>query len=360
MDAEGDTLIPESVEVTANAPTCPWTATSQAAWLTILDNAKSTGSGSFDVAVAPNTGAARSGTVTVNGQTVEIDQSAGTASTCTYGLNPASAQIPAAGITGSFAVTTASSCAYFVEPYPQDSTYVTGVQFITIPQSSGLLVGNGNPQYTVAPNHGAPRTGAIMVGGDVFTLTQAAPTCYYTLDKTSADVGASGGSGMIGVTASGASCAWTAKSSDTSHLSVTAGATGTGNGTVKYTVPVNTAGPATPTITIGDANGLFTLYGEPGVRLHLQLHHQSNAEVSRLQRHYRLLRDHRVLQLLQMDRNLKRSCCTEHQRQQFRLRLGSRLLRCRPEHDRLAARADYHCRLPDLHRRSERACCGHH
>jgi hypothetical protein len=263
VEAEGDTLIPESVEVTANAPTCPWTATSQAAWLTILDNAKGTGSGSFDVAVAPNTGAARSGTVTVNGQTVEIDQAAPDAgeTICTYGLNPASAHIPAAGLTGSFAVTTASNCSYFVEPYPQDSTYLTGVQFITIPQSSGLLVGNGNPQYTVAPNHGAARTGAIMVGGDVFTLTQDAPTCYYTLDKTSADVGASGGSGAIGVTASGASCAWTAKSSDTSHLSVTSGATGTGNGTVRYTVPANTSGPETPTITIGDANGysIFTV-----------------------------------------------------------------------------------------------------
>jgi uncharacterized repeat protein (TIGR01451 family) len=260
VEAEGDTLIPESVEVTTNAPTCPWTATSNASWLVILDNAKSTGSGSFDVSVAPNTDAARSGTLTVAGQTVEIDQAAGDSTICTYGLSPASAHIPAGGSTSTFAVTTGSSCSYFVEPYPQDSTYVTGVQFITVPQTSSLLVGNGNPSYTVAANHSAPRNGAIMVGGDVFTLTQDAPACYYTLSSTSATLPVNGATGAISVTASSPSCAWTAKSSNSSVLSVTSGASGTGNGTVNYSAPKNTEGPQTATITIGDATGysIFT------------------------------------------------------------------------------------------------------
>ena len=157
-------------------------------------------------------------------------------------------------------MTTGSSCSYFVEPYPQNSTYVTGVQFITIPQTSSLLVGNGNPSFTVAPNHGAPRKGAIMVGGDVFTLTQDAPNCYYTLSTTSATIPTRGGTGSIGVTASSPSCAWTAKSSNTSLLSVTSGASGTGNGTVNYSVPVNAGGPQTATLTIGDTSGysIFT------------------------------------------------------------------------------------------------------
>jgi uncharacterized repeat protein (TIGR01451 family) len=264
VEADGDTLIPESIEVSTNAPSCAWTAQSNASWLVILDNASSTGSGSLDVSVAPNTGAARNGTLTVAGQTVEIDQEAGDSTICTYGLNPASAHIPAGGSSSTFAVTTASSCSYFVEPYPQDSTYVTGVQFITIPQTSSLLVGNGNPAYTVAANHGAPRTGAIMVGGDVFTLTQDAPACYYTLSSTATTVGVTGGTGSITVTPSSSSCAWTAKSSDTTHLSVTSGASGTGNGTVNYSVPVNTEGPQSPTLTIGDANG-YTIFTETQV-----------------------------------------------------------------------------------------------
>ncbi len=260
VEAEGDTLIPENVEVTTNAPTCTWSATSDSAWLAILDNQTGTGSGSVDVSVAPNTGAARSGHITIAGQAAEIDQTAGDSTICTYGMNPASAHIPAAGNSGTFAVTTASSCSYFVEPYPQDSTYVTGVQFITVPQTSSLLVGNGNPSYTVAANHGAPRNGAIMVGGDVFRLTQDAPACYYTLSTTSATLPVNGATGTINVKASSPSCAWTAKSSNSSVLSVTSGASGTGNGTVNYSAPKNTEGPQTATITIGDATGysIFT------------------------------------------------------------------------------------------------------
>jgi hypothetical protein len=227
----------------------------------VLDNASGIGSGSLDVAVAPNTGAARSGTVTVAGQAVEIDQAAGDSTICTYGLSPGSATIPAAGATGSIAVTTGSQCSYYVVPFPQDSDTVTGVQFITIPQTSSLLVGDGSPSYTVAANHGAPRSGAIMVGGDVFTLTQDAPSCYYTLSTISATEPVGGGTGTIGVTPSSPSCAWTAESSNTSVLSVTAGASGTGNGTVSYSVPVNAEGPQTATITIGDANG-YTVFTE--------------------------------------------------------------------------------------------------
>jgi len=261
IEPSGDSLIPESISVTASAPTCPWTAVSNDSWLVILDNASSVGSGSLDVSVAPNTGAARSGTVTVNGQAVEIDQSAGDSTVCTYGLNPATATIPAAGVTSTIAVTTGSQCSYYVEPYPQDSSYVTGVQFITVPETSSLLVGNGNPSYTVEANHGAPRSGAIMVGGDVFTLKQDAPACYFTLSTTSATLPVGGATGTISVTPSSPSCTWTAKSSNNSLLSVTSGTSGTGNGTVSYSAPANTEGPQTATITIGDTNG-FTVFTE--------------------------------------------------------------------------------------------------
>lgn len=264
VEAEGDTLIAEEITVTTNAPTCTWTAAPDASapWLAILDNATGTGNGTIDVAVAPNTGAARSGKITVAGNAVEFDQSAGDSTVCSYSLNPASTTIPAAGITSSFAVTTGSSCSYFVEPYPQDSTYVKGVQFITIPESSGLLVGNGNPSYTVAANHGAPRNGSIMVGGEVFSFTQSAPACYYTLSTSSANIPVNGGNGTIAVTPSSPTCAWTAKSSDTSLLTVTSGASGTGNGSVSYSVPANAEGPQTATITIGDSNGGYSIFTE--------------------------------------------------------------------------------------------------
>ncbi len=148
---------------------------------------------------------------------------------------------------GSGTIGITSTCdGYFVQAHDP---------WITIPQSSGLLANNATASFSVAANAGAPRTGTITVGGVVFTIMQSAPPCYYTLDTTSALVPVDGGTGTINVTASASSCAWTAKSSDTSAITVSSGAAGTGNGQVKYSVPTNTGGPRTPTITIGDSTG---------------------------------------------------------------------------------------------------------
>jgi uncharacterized protein (TIGR03437 family) len=84
-----------------------------------------------------------------------------------------------------------------------------------------------------------------------FTLSGGQPaTCTYTIDPASQSFSASGGNGVAAVTA-GASCAWTAQSND-AWITVSAGASGTGNGTVSYSVTANTtASSRTGTLTIG-------------------------------------------------------------------------------------------------------------
>jgi uncharacterized protein (TIGR03437 family) len=76
-------------------------------------------------------------------------------------------------------------------------------------------------------------------------------TCTYSLSPTSASPGAAQTSGTITVTA-GTGCAWTAASNATSWITITGGASGTGNGTVSYTVAANTGTTSrTGTITVG-------------------------------------------------------------------------------------------------------------
>ncbi|HJQ25162.1 MAG TPA: C25 family cysteine peptidase, partial [Blastocatellia bacterium] len=75
-----------------------------------------------------------------------------------------------------------------------------------------------------------------------------------TISPTSQDFLASGGSGSIAVTASGA---WTAASND-SWIHVTTGASSTGSGTVTYTVDINNTG-ATRTGTMTIAGLTFTV-----------------------------------------------------------------------------------------------------
>jgi uncharacterized repeat protein (TIGR01451 family) len=244
---DGTTLIAENVSVAANAPSCSWAASSSVNWVVPLESTPITGQyTSIDFAVAPNSGSAsRSGSITVAGQIVDFTQAGG--SSCDHTLGSTSASFTAAGGAGSVNVTpNSSSCAPYV---------VSFAPWITIPSNAGLLINNQPANFTVAANTGAVRTGTIMIGGYVFTVNQASPACSYALSPATALWGAAGGTGSFGVTASASSCAWTAASTDTSVASITSGASGTGNGTVNYSVAANQNGPQTPTITVADTNG---------------------------------------------------------------------------------------------------------
>jgi len=63
---------------TSTSP-CSWTATSNAAWITITGGSSGTGNGTVTYNVAANTGAVRTGTITIAGQTFTVIQ--GTTST---------------------------------------------------------------------------------------------------------------------------------------------------------------------------------------------------------------------------------------------------------------------------------------
>jgi hypothetical protein len=62
------------VNVTAGAG-CPWTAASNAAWITVTGGASGTGDGAVQFAVEANaTGAPRNGTMTIAGLTFTVNQ----------------------------------------------------------------------------------------------------------------------------------------------------------------------------------------------------------------------------------------------------------------------------------------------
>jgi len=63
-----------STTVTAAAG-CPWIAASNAGWLTITSGASGSGNGLVSFAIAQNSGSARSGTLTIAGQTFTVNQS---------------------------------------------------------------------------------------------------------------------------------------------------------------------------------------------------------------------------------------------------------------------------------------------
>lgn len=80
--------------------------------------------------------------------------------------------------------------------------------------------------------------------------------CTYSISPTSASYAAAGGSGTVAVTAGGG-CAWTA-ASNASWITITSGSSGSGNGSVAYTVAAN-AGTSSRSGTLTVAGSTFTV-----------------------------------------------------------------------------------------------------
>ena len=228
-----------AIAVTA-ASGCAWTAVSNAPWITITAGASGTGNGSVSYSAAANTGAARTGTMTIAGQTFTVNQAAPVTPTCTFTLSSSSASFTDTGGTGSVGITAPGGCAW---------TAVSNASWITI-TAGASGTGNGSVDYTVAANTGAARTGTLTIGGQTFTVDQSAvvPACTYTLSAPGITMPAGGGTGTVDVTAP-AGCTWTASTS-ASWIAITSGATGSGNGTVAFTVSANSGASRTDTIVI--------------------------------------------------------------------------------------------------------------
>jgi bacillolysin len=221
-----------NVGVTAGTG-CAWTAASNDTWITVTGGSSGSGNGTVSYGVAPSATPARTGTMTIGGQTFTVEQASG----CTYALDPTSASFGSDGGSGTVAVTAGTGCAWTAASHDSWITVTGG--------SSGS--GNGTVSYGVAPSATPARTGTMTIGGQTFTVEQASG-CTYALDPTSASFGIEGGDGTVGV-ATGAGCPWTAVS-NMAWITVTGGSSGLGDGTVSYTVAAN-AGPRTGTMTIG-------------------------------------------------------------------------------------------------------------
>ena len=64
------------VPLSFDSPDCPWTATTSASWILLGSPSSGTGNGSFAYSVGINTGPLRTGTITVSGRTLYVNQPA--------------------------------------------------------------------------------------------------------------------------------------------------------------------------------------------------------------------------------------------------------------------------------------------
>jgi hypothetical protein len=137
-----------NISVSVGSPAgCGWTATANAAWLTVKSGASGSGGGVVVLNVAANTGGSRSGTATIAGQTFSVTQGAGAC-----GALDVTSQVAVSG------------------------SGLTLIPFSTYLFSQSLTVGSGStpgaPLYLVLlgmPNHRAYPNGAFLLGNQLIT-----------------------------------------------------------------------------------------------------------------------------------------------------------------------------------------------
>jgi hypothetical protein len=109
----------------------------------------------------------------------------------------------------------------------------------------------------MAPNAStSQRTGTMNIAGQTFTVTQSGEVCTYSISPTSQTLGPTTGTGSINVTAP-SGCSWTA-TSKAPWIRITSGSSGSGNGTVSYSVAANTS-TSQRTGTMNIAGQTFTV-----------------------------------------------------------------------------------------------------
>ena len=200
------------------------------------------GSDSFTMAANVLVGLGVTSHVTGTLATATFDNVSTPSGPCSFSISPASQAFDATGGNATIAVTASdASCTWTATS--SDTSWLT---------VTSAASGSGNALVSVnaAANAGGSRSATITVAGQTFAASQSAAACAYSISPTSQLLAAGGDTATVAVTA-GSWCSWTAASNDTTGwLTVTSGASGTGNGTVTLSAAPNSAGARSATATI--------------------------------------------------------------------------------------------------------------
>ena len=234
---------------------CAWTASTNAAWAIILSGASGTGSGTITIgSIVSNLNVTQTATLTVGTQTVALTQPS---NSCGYTLNKALYNVPQTGGTVSANLNAQSafapSCPWAVTNNDPNAVTIT---------SAAQGTGSATITLTVAANPDLNGRGfSLPVGSTTLDIFQPG-TCTFGLSAMSVSIAQSGGTGSVTVTPSSQLCTWTATTNNGGFLSVTSGFSGTGTGTVGYSVLADPTNPRTGTLTIA---GLTFTVNQTGI-----------------------------------------------------------------------------------------------
>lgn len=232
---------------------CSWSAGTSQNFVNILSGNSGAGNGTVSYSVGANIGAsARSATISIAGQIFTVQQAAAPVSGNNYTLNASPSVIAAGGqITVTFTAPIGSSSLDWIGLYKvgtPNTAYLDGGY--TRGLTSGVLNGYAPSEPGQYEFRYLLNDGYTSVANSNTISVQAAPVnCNYSITPVNQSYGAGGGTGNFNIT-TGNSCAWTAIS-NASWITVTGGNSGTGTGTINFTVLPNNNSFRTGTIVVG-------------------------------------------------------------------------------------------------------------
>ena len=158
VPAEGGT---GTLNLTINRE-CAWSARAGAEWVAFTSPTSGQGSASLAFTVAPNpAGTARQAVLSVNEGRSDVLQAA---APCRFTLDTGGGGFPASGGTARVGVNTQDGCTWNAQ---------SGAPWLQV-GSGTAIVGSATVTITVAANAGPARTGAVTLGGAVWTAAQDA------------------------------------------------------------------------------------------------------------------------------------------------------------------------------------------
>jgi uncharacterized protein (TIGR03437 family) len=158
---------------------CGWTATSNAGFITVTSGASGTGNGVVGFSTTANTGAARSGTLTIAGQTYTVNQSAGTPGSIAITTPP----LLAPGNVGStYSVTLAATGGKPPYAWSLSGSLPPG---LTLNGSQGLISGTPTIPGTFGFTLTVTDTASVSQSQDFSILISPASTSGLTITNTS-------------------------------------------------------------------------------------------------------------------------------------------------------------------------------
>ncbi len=147
---------------------------------------------------------------------------------CTFSLSTTTRNHGYGATTNDFSVFAGPGCAWTV------TNANSWISLLT--NASGMSTGLVTYRVDANPNP-AWRTGLLVVADQTLTIAQNPVICNYDISPASRTFGYAGGSGLIALTTS-SGCAW-AVTNPNAWVTITSGSSGTGNGSIIYSVPAN-------------------------------------------------------------------------------------------------------------------------